>query len=103
MKRRTIRSVPIAIALCALLLLPACSSSESYEAAVMVEAQWLCDVQRQAFSELGDMSDEFDRRLSGLGITAEEYESVETELQDSAQLRSDVASEYEQYCVTTDD
>lgn len=103
MKRSTIRSIPAVATLCCVLLLPACSSQETFAAEVAIEARWKCDVQRQAFSELSDMGLEFENRLAAEGITADDYDSFRSALEDSAELRSEVVAEYDRYCVTATD
>lgn len=103
MKRSTIRSIPAVAALCSVLLLPACSSQETFAAEVAIEARWKCDVQRQAFAELGDMGLEFERRLASEGVTADDYASFKSALEGSTELRSEVVAEYDRYCVTTTD
>jgi len=102
MKRSSIRRISTVAGICGILLLPACSQ-DSYQSEVALEARWQCDVQRQAFAELGDMNTEFESRLASEGITPDEYASFKAELEGSPQLRSEVLDAYDQYCATADD
>jgi hypothetical protein len=97
------RSIPAAAALCGLLMLSACASGESFEAEVAVEARWKCDVQRQAFAELGDIDLEFERRLASEGVTSDEYASFKEALDGSPELRSEVVAAYDRYCIVAED
>lgn len=102
MERSSIRRISTVAAVCGILLLPACSQ-DSYQSEVALEARWQCDVQRQAFAELGDINAEFDNRLASEGVTPDEYASFKAELEVSPQLRSEVLDAYDQYCLTADD
>lgn len=76
----------------------ACSSGDT-TAAVTLEARWQCDVQRQTFSDLTALNAALDERLSAADLSRGDYESFKEDLESSASLRTQVAQEYEAYCL----
>jgi len=79
-------------------VLAASCAGASAPADVVVEAQWQCDVQRQAFDDLEAMDTELDVRLTEAGLTRSEYEDFKQRLASSSDLRDKVSDEYEAYC-----
>ena len=77
-------------------LITACGATAAPE--VVLEAHWQCDVQRVAFVDISDLSAELESRVVSAGMTVEEYNDFKVRLSESEDLRSSVASEYEEYC-----
>ena len=75
-----------------------CSSGSAPE--VTIEAQWLCDVQRQTFDDLAAVDVELDSRLAKAGLTRADYDVFKEKLAGSAALRSRVSEEYDAYCLS---
>ncbi|GBE25829.1 hypothetical protein BMS3Bbin02_02119 [bacterium BMS3Bbin02] len=67
---------------------------------VALEARWQCDVQRQTFDDLGALDAELNVRLANSGLTRVDYDAFKEELGASAELRNQVADEYETYCLS---
>ena len=65
---------------------------------VAIEARWMCDVQRFAFSDLEAMSQALSERLTPHGLSREDYDSFKTDLEDRIDLRERVLAEYDVYC-----
>jgi len=64
-----------------------------------MEARWQCDVQRQTFENMGDLDAALETRLTAAGLTRTEYDAFKETLADSADLRIQVAEEYDAYCL----
>jgi len=60
----------------------------------------MCDVQRYAFDEVGDIQTELDARLAGNGVTSGQYRAFKDDLVDKRELRETVAAEFTAYCDT---
>ncbi len=58
----------------------------------------MCDVQRFTFDDVGDIQAELDTRLTGNGVTAEQYRAFKDDLIDQPDLRAEVAVEFTAYC-----
>jgi hypothetical protein len=65
---------------------------------VAIEARWMCDVQRFAFSDLGAMNEALDKRLSPHELSRGDYETFKAELETRIDLRQQVLGEYDSYC-----
>jgi hypothetical protein len=65
---------------------------------VAVEARWMCDVQRYAFSDMNAMDEALDERLAEHGIERTDYDTFKIEMEDRIDLREGVSAEYELYC-----
>lgn len=65
---------------------------------VLLEAHWQCDVQRHNFNNLAELNEELERRILDAGLTLEEYDAFKERLSSSAELRREVADEYDAYC-----
>ena len=76
----------------------ACGASFDADLMVSFEARWMCDVQRSVYDDLEDLTDNFDERLVGNGLTSEIYRGFKDALTDDIALRDRVLSEYEAYC-----
>lgn len=68
---------------------------------VAIEARWICDVQRFAYSDLDAMNDALTERLSTYGLSQTDYDTFKAELEDRVDLREQVLVDYDAYC--TDD
>ena len=68
---------------------------------VAIEARWMCDVQRFAYSDLNAMNDALNERLSTYGLSQTDYDTFKAELEDRVDLREQVLVDYDAYC--TDD
>jgi len=77
-------------------LITACGATATPE--VVLEAHWQCDVQRVSFVDISELNAELESRIASAGMTVEEYNDFKVELSESEDLRSSVASEYEEYC-----
>ncbi len=87
-----------ALAIVAVLGVSACGGGET-SPEVALEARWQCDVQRQTFADLGARDAELATRLTAAGLTRADYDTFKERLSDSADLRIEVADEYEAYCL----
>ena len=65
---------------------------------VAVEARWMCDVQRYAFSDLGALNQALDDRLAHYQLSRTVYDAFKSELESRIDLRERVLTEYETYC-----
>ena len=65
---------------------------------VALEARWMCDVQRFAFSDLGAMNEALDQRLSPHGLSRADYDVFKAQLETQIELREQVLTGYEAYC-----
>lgn len=65
---------------------------------VAIEARWMCDVQRFAFSDLPAMNDALDERLAFSHQTRTDYDAFKVEMEDRIDLRERVLAEYDAYC-----
>ena len=65
---------------------------------VAIEARWMCDVQRFAFSDLSAMNEALNDRLEPHGLTRSDYDTFKADLEDRIDLREQVLAEYEGYC-----
>ncbi len=65
---------------------------------VAIEARWMCDVQRFAFSDLGVLNQALDDRLTASGLSRAEYEAFKAQLETKIDLREQVLTEYDTYC-----
>ncbi|MGZ8784374.1 MAG: hypothetical protein ACXW1Y_02270 [Acidimicrobiia bacterium] len=68
---------------------------------VAIEARWMCDVQRYAYSDLSAMNEALFERLSASGLSQTDYDRFKATLEDRVDLREQVLVQYEVYC--TDD
>jgi len=88
------------IGIAAVALIAASCAGSSAPSDVIVEAQWQCDVQRQAFGDLAALQTELDVRLTAAGLTRAEYDDFKQRLASSSNLREQVSNEYEAYCLS---
>lgn len=65
---------------------------------VAIEARWMCDVQRYAFSDLEAMNQALDERLSPHGLSRGDYDAFKAQLESQIELREKVLAEYDSYC-----
>ena len=65
---------------------------------VAIEARWMCDVQRFAFSDLSAMNEALNDRLEPHGLTRSDYDTFKADLEGRIDLREQVLAEYEGYC-----
>jgi len=65
---------------------------------VAIEARWMCDVQRFAFSDLSAMNEALNDRLKPHGLTRPDYDAFKANLEDRIDLREQVLAEYDSYC-----
>jgi ABC-type transport system substrate-binding protein len=65
---------------------------------VAIEARWMCDVQRFAFSDLGVLNEALDERLAASGLSRTEYDVFKAQLETRIELREQVLAEYDAYC-----
>ncbi len=65
---------------------------------VAIEARWMCDVQRFAFSDLGVMNQALEERLAPHGLSRSEYDTFKAQLETRIDLREQVLAEYDAYC-----
>lgn len=65
---------------------------------VAVEARWMCDVQRYAFSDLGALNQALDERLAHYQLSRTAYDAFKAELETRIDLRERVLADYETYC-----
>ena len=65
---------------------------------VAIEARWMCDVQRFAFSDLEAMNGALYERLSLNGLSRADYEAFKAELEGRIDLREQVLVDYDAYC-----
>ena len=72
--------------------------SDSDQALADLEGRWLCDVQRQTFAKLSDMTDALQARLDGVGITRDEYDAFKDRLADEPDLRLGIRAVFDSYC-----
>lgn len=98
MTRRPFQRLGVGIAAGALFAASCAGTSAPVE--VVLEAQWQCDVQRQAFDDLAAMNTELDVRLTEAGLSRADYEDFKQQLTDSSALRESVSAEYEAYCLS---
>lgn len=66
---------------------------------MVLEAHWQCDVQRLTFQDLSALNAELETRITTAGMTMDEYDGFKEQLNLSADLRSAVEQEYEEYCL----
>jgi len=90
------------------LVLTACGASSTIEAAlpdisalsstdqalVRFEAQWLCDVQRHAYSDLSDMDAARSQLMNGFGVAPATYDDFKLQLESDGELRGHVSDAY---------
>lgn len=98
MTRRLFQRLGVGIAAGA--LFAASCAGTSAPADVVLEAQWQCDVQRQAFDGIAAMDAELDVRLTEAGLSRADYEDFKQRLADSSALRESVSAEYDAYCLS---
>jgi hypothetical protein len=65
---------------------------------VAVEARWMCDVQRYAFSDLNALNQALDDRLAHYQLSRTAYDAFKAELETRIDLREQVLNDYERYC-----
>lgn len=65
---------------------------------VAIEARWMCDVQRFAFSELSAMNEALNDRLEPHELTRSDYDTFKADLEGRIDLREQVLAEYDRYC-----
>lgn len=65
---------------------------------VAIEARWMCDVQRFAFSDLSAMNEALNDRLKPHGLTRSDYDTFKADLEGRIDLREQVLAEYDRYC-----
>jgi len=63
-----------------------------------IEARWMCDVQRFAFSDLEVLNESLDNRLAASGLSRTEYDVFKAQLETRIELREQVLAEYDAYC-----
>ena len=80
--------------------LPACGGP-SDNTAVQFEAEWQCEVQRQAFEDLDALDQTLARRLDDAGLTRDEYAAFKGRLETSSDLRLEVTDAYDAFCLQT--
>jgi len=96
MNRRTISTVA---AILAIATVTASCSRSARPPEVVLEAHWQCDVQRLTFQDLSALNAELETRITTAGMTMDEYDGFKEQLNLSADLRSAVEQEYEEYCL----
>lgn len=69
---------------------------------VVLEAYWMCDVQRFGFADLDEMQAELDARLESASFTADAYAEFGAQLESEPVLREQVLSVYRTYCDDAD-
>ena len=57
------------------------------ELLVAIEARWMCDVQRFAFSDLDSMNEALTQRLAPHGVSRPDYNAFKVDLEDRIDLR----------------
>jgi len=65
---------------------------------VVIEARWMCDVQRFAYSDLNAMNGALTERLSAHGFGQTDYDTFKADLEIRVDLREQVLVEYDAYC-----
>jgi hypothetical protein len=96
MNRRTISTGAVILAIA--VVVASCSGSTT-PPGVVLEARWQCDVQRLTFDDLSALDAELEGRVAAAGMTIDEYTAFKAQLNASADLRSAVEKEYEEYCL----
>jgi uncharacterized lipoprotein YmbA len=84
--------------LIAALLIASCAPR--YDAALLtsIEGRWMCDVQRYTFESQQDIQAELETRLSGNGVSADQYRAFKDDLTKQQNLRDEVRAVYDQQC-----
>ena len=72
--------------------------SDSDQALADLEGRWMCDVQRQTFAQLSDMTDALQARLDGVGISMDEYDAFKARVGDEPDLRTGIRAVFNSYC-----
>ena len=75
------------------------SAADDAPVLVAVAAEWQCDLQRFAFDSLSDLDELLAETLAARGVSAEEYEAFQLELESDRELREEVLSVYEADCL----
>lgn len=79
-------------------VLTGCGVSYDTDLLASIEGRWMCDVQRFTFDDVGDIQAELDARLTGNGISAEQYRAFKDDLTKQPELREMVETELTAYC-----
>ena len=79
-------------------LLAGCGVSYEADLLASIEGRWMCDVQRFTFDDVGDIQAELDSRLTGNGVSPEQYRAFKDDLTKQSELRDQVAIELATYC-----
>ncbi len=66
---------------------------------VAVAAEWQCDLQRFAFDSLSDLDELLAETLAARGVSVDEFEAFELELESDRDLREQVLAVYEADCL----
>jgi len=94
------RPIPDREATPATVPLAAAPLSGEDEQLVALEARWLCDVQRRAFSELSDLDIARASLLSNSGVEADAYQAFQARLESDTTLRLAVLAAFQSACQT---
>ncbi len=70
------------------------------EMLVALEARWLCDVQRRAFSDLSDLDDARSALLANSDVDAADYEAFQVRLESEMELRMAVLTTFQADCTS---
>lgn len=81
-------------------VLAGCGVSYDADLLASIEGRWMCDVGRYTFDDVGDIQAELDARLTGNGISAEQYRAFKDDLTKHPELREMVETELTAYCDT---
>lgn len=92
-------SISTVAAILAIATVTASCSQSARPPEVVLEAHWQCDVQRLTFKDLSALNAELETRITTAGMTIDEYDGFKEQLNASADLRSAVEQEYEEYCL----
>lgn len=70
------------------------------EMLVALEARWLCDVQRRAFTDLSDLDDARSALLANSDVDVADYEAFQVRLESEMELRMAVLTTFQADCTS---
>ena len=96
------------VVIAAALVIAGCSSgsaadntavfTEADSTLIVIEARWMCDVQRYVFDDLSGFDAELESRLVEQGLSRSDYQSFKERLAEDSDMRGGVRAAYDEVC-----
>lgn len=99
-RRRTQRAGAIALLLAGGLI-AGCGPAAVPDSVVQVQAQWLCDVTRYAYTDATGMTQRLEELLAEAGVSADAYAEFAMRVDGDAAVRAQISAAYDARCGAT--